>query len=94
LEKSKSFKNNQASKSNSSLNIKSYAKASISNINNIIKIKNAFSKLSPSKVSEIHNIIFNSNQRSKPKVNITTKELSRKQIIIPMSSNNMEKFIA
>ena len=65
----------------------------MSNINTIIKLRNAFLKLSLSKVLEIYNIISNSNQRSKPKVNMTTKRLSRKQIIIPISSNNMDRVI-
>jgi len=38
--------------------------------------------------------MFNSNQRSKLKINITTKEPSRKQIIISMSLNNMDRVIA
>jgi len=65
--------------------------ATTSNINEIIKIKDTFLKLSPSKVSEIHNIMFDSNQKGKPKFNMTTKGLSRKQIIISMSRNNMER---
>ena len=68
-----------------------YAKASISNINNIIKIKDTFSKLSSNKVLEIHNVMFNSNQGSKLKVNMTTKGPFRKQIIISISSNNVKR---
>jgi len=65
-----------------------------SNINDIIKIKNAFTKVYPNKVLEIYNIIFNSNQKNKPKMNITTKEPLRKQIIIPMSLNNIVRIMA
>ena len=74
-------------------NVKLHIKAFISNINIIIKIKDAFSKLFPNKVLEIYNVTSNSNQRSKPKVNITTKELSRKQIIILISLDNIERVI-
>jgi len=72
----------------------SYAQASKSNINEIIKIKDVFPKLSLSKVLEIHNVMSNSNQKDKPKLNMITKGLSRKQIIVPMSINNAERVIA
>ena len=36
----------------------------------------------------------NSNQKDKPKLNIMTESLSRKQIIIPMGTNNAERVIA
>jgi len=72
----------------------SYVQASSSNINNIIKIKNFFLKLLSDKVSEIHRIINKSAQKDKLKLNITTKRSSRKQIIIPMGSNNAKRVMA
>ena len=42
---------------------------------------------------EIHNVTSNSNQKGKPKQNMTTKGLSRKQIIVLMSMNNAERVI-
>jgi len=33
-------------------------------------------------------------KKKKPKLNITTKDFSRKQIIIPMSFNNSKRIIA
>jgi len=36
----------------------------------------------------------NSNQKDKPKLNIITKDLLRKQIMISMSMNNIEKVMA
>jgi len=36
----------------------------------------------------------NSSNKGKPKLNMTTKDLSRKQIIISMSTNNMERVLA
>ena len=58
------------------------------NFENILKIKNVFSKLLSSKIIEIYNITENSRVKDRPKLNITTKEPSRKQIIIPMSEVN------
>lgn len=69
-----------------------YAQASKTNIKNIIKIKDNFPKLSTKKIKEIHKV-FNKFKKNKPRFNIMTKELSRKQIIVPMSSNNSEKFM-
>ena len=40
---------------------------------------------------EIHNVAFNDKQKVKPKINITTKGPSRKQVIIPMSEDYWSK---
>jgi len=45
------------------------------------------------KISEIHNVINKSNQKGKPRLNMTMKGLSRKQIIIPIGINNTERVI-
>jgi len=58
------------------------------NFENIFKIKNIFSKLPSGKIIEIYNVVNNSGVKNKPKLNITTKEPSRKQVIIPMSKVN------
>ena len=50
-------------------------------------------KLSLDNVSEIYNIISKSSQKGKQKINMTTKHLSRKQIVIYMGSNNVERVI-
>jgi len=60
----------------------------------IIKIKDTFSKLFSNKVPEIYNIMTNSNQKDKHKLNIITKDLLRKQIMVSMSMNNIEKVMA
>ena len=57
---------------------------------NIIYIKDIFPKLSTNKVIEINNIINNKIGQAKPEINMTTKSLSRKQIIIFISENNSE----
>ena len=91
LEKSKYFKKNQIFLSNSQPKKPFYAQASKSNVNDIIKIKNAFLKFFSNKVSEIHEVMNKSSQKSRPKLNITTKEPLRKQVIIPMGSNKSER---
>ena len=58
----------------------------------ILKIKKTFSKLQVGKINNIYKIINNSG-KLKPKLNITMKSPSRKQIIIPMSTKNRNKFI-
>ena len=73
---------------------KSYVQASKQSMNTseVIKIKDAFLALSAKKIDQIQNIVKGS-PKSKPHIQITTKELSRKQIIFPMSSDNTVKFM-
>jgi len=59
-----------------------------SNFDNILKIKNTFSKLPSGKIIQIHNVVNNSGVKDEPKLNMTIKGSSRKQIIIPMSEVN------
>jgi len=66
---------------------KSYAQAFKINIEDIIHIKDSFLTLSPKKIVEVSNI-FNKLSIVKPKIKITTKEPSRKQVIILMNLNN------
>lgn len=70
---------------------KSYAQILKENISEIIKIKDAFPKLSSNKILEIHKVIDN---KGKPKLNMITKSLLCKQIIIPIGFNNVEKVMA
>ena len=70
---------------------KSYAQASRNNIKEIFKIKNIFSKLFLNKVLEIYNVMNKLSQKSKVKINITTKDSFRKQIIIFMGTNNTKR---
>jgi len=75
-------------------NNKLYAQALKSDIKDIFKIKDAFSKLSLDKVSEIHDIINKLSQKGKLKFSMTTKDLYRKQIIISIKTNNVERVLA
>ena len=72
---------------------KSYAQASSNSVNNsnisniainTLNIKETFLKLLNEKINTIQKVINSGNAKPKPKINITTKGLLRKQIIIPM----------
>ena len=93
LAKSKIFKKNQTLDLNSKFNKSSYTQASRNNVKDIIKIKDIFSKLSVDKVNEINNIINKLSQKSKPRLNMTMKEPFKKQIIIPMDTNSMDRIM-
>ena len=73
---------------------KLYAQASKQNtsIAVVIKIKETFPFVSMKEINEINNIIKGP-IKTKPCIQITTKCPSRKQIIIPMVKNNINKFI-
>ena len=43
------------------------------------------------KISKIHNVILNLDQKDKPMLNMTIKGLSRKQVTVPMGLNNAER---
>ena len=53
-----------------------------------------FSKLFSNNIIEIHNITNNKELKDKPKFNMTTKDSSRKQIIILISTNNSKMVIS
>ena len=72
---------------------KSYAQVSKTSINisEVLKIKETFPSLNAQKIDQVNNIVNSSN---KPKLHIrmTTKGPSRKQVIIPMSGENINSF--
>jgi len=65
-----------------------------SNTKKILKIKETFPNLQAKKIENIQKII-NNNSKPRPKLNTTTKSLSRKQDIAPMNikSEVMANFI-
>ena len=58
----------------------------------VIKIKDTFPMLNAQKVNQIQKIISDS-PKPKPHIEMTTKGLFRKQVIILMSSDNISKFM-
>ena len=73
---------NQATKINSLLNIEE-----------VLCIKDTFPNLPVNKVADIMNIANKNISVKKPKINIMTKELSRKQVIILITETNTKTLI-
>jgi len=72
---------------------KLYAQASKSNLSkveDILRVKEAFPSLSADEVGKILKVMNSSEGKKKPKLNITTRGPSRKEIIIPMTKSNAE----
>jgi len=61
-------------------------------MDNIIKIKyqRCLLQITKQKIIEIYNMVNNKEKKIKLEINMTTKSLSRKQVVIPMSTNNLE----
>jgi len=64
----------------------------VNNTTEVIKIKDIFSTLNAQKIDQIHKII-NSSLKPKQHIQMTTKGLSRKQVIILMSIDNINSFM-
>ena len=73
---------------------KSYAQASKPTVSTaeVLKIKKTFPALSAEKIDQVNNIV-NGSSKPKPRIQMTTKGLSRKQVIILMSKENVDLFI-
>jgi len=72
---------------------KSYVQASKSNtskVNDILRVKEAFPSLSADEVDKILKVKNGSKGKKKPKLNMTTRGPSRKEVIIPMTKPNAE----
>ena len=76
---------------------KSYAEASkannLSNIEDVIRVKEAFPKLSTDEVGKMLKAKNNNGGTKKPKINMTTREQSRREVIILMAKSNAELII-
>jgi len=74
--------------------IKSYTQASKQNASaaDIIKIKETFPSMGMKEIDQINNIVREPS-KSKPCIQMTTKDPSRKQVIISMVKDNIDKFI-
>jgi len=75
---------------NSNNSGKSYAQATKSpnNTLEVLKIKKTFPSLNAQKVDQVNNIV-NGQAKPKPHIKMMTKGLSRKQVFIPMSRENI-----
>ena len=62
------------------------------NMSEVLKIKEMFPSLSTQKVDQVNSIV-NSQAKPKPRIKITTKGPSRKQVIIFMSRENINSFM-
>ena len=81
----------QASSSSKKTNTSS--SAPMSNITrDTLKIKESFPNLPNAKIDLIQKVINGSNSKPKPRINMTTKGPSHKQVIVPMSNNLSKKF--
>ena len=85
---------NSKDNSNSNNSGKSYAQAtkSSTNTSEVLKIKETFPSPNAQKVNQVNNIV-NSQAKPKPHIKMMTKGPSRKQVIIPMTRENISSFI-
>ena len=58
----------------------------------VLKIKETFPALNAKKIDQINNIV-KGNPKLKPQIQITTRDPFRKQVIVPMSSENNSIFM-
>jgi len=86
--KPSSSSSNLSSTNNSQL----YIQVSKNNIKDIVKIKENFLNLSAKKIKKVYKVL-NNQKKNNPKINIITKSLSRKQVIIPVSSQISERIM-
>ena len=89
---SKYFKGNKMT-TNHMKPTKLYAQTSrqTASTSEILKIKESFPALNTKQIDRVNNII-KGNPNPKPRIQMTTKGLSRKQVIVPMSNDNTISF--
>jgi len=58
-----------------------------------LKIKETFSHLQNKKINQVQKIISESENKLKPRINITTKKPSCKQVIVPMNNKLAKKYL-
>jgi len=73
---------------------KSYAQVSrqLPSTSDVLNIKESFPALNTNQTDRVNNIV-KGNPKPKPRIQMTTKGPSRKQIIVPMSSDNSAAFL-
>ena len=65
----------------------------LSSIEDVIRVKETFPTLSADEVGKILKAKNSSGSTKKPKINMTTREQSRREVIIPMTKTNTELII-
>jgi len=88
--------NSQQKKSyaNATSLLKQLSPATLKNIaRKTLKIKKTFPNLPNKKIEEMQKVINGLKDKAKPRINMTTKDLSRKQVIIPINNNIAKEFI-
>ena len=86
-------KNKNTTGKNINKNNHLYVQATSPSVSKILKIKESFSNMSSKKIEDIHKIINNSG-KTKIRINMTIKGPSRWQIIVPIETDNISKFIS
>ena len=59
----------------------------------ILKLKKTFPSLPNKKINLVQKVINGSSEKSKPKINMTTKDSSQKQVIVLMNNDLSKRFI-
>jgi len=85
--------NNKDGKKTGLSNLISYINVICANIKEILKLKNNFFNLLVKKIKKIYKIVKNQN-KSRLKINITTKRLLCCQIIVSICTENVTKIVA
>ena len=62
------------------------------NIKEIVKIKENLPNLLTKKIEEVHKVI-NKTRKERPKINITFRSLSQRQVLVSMNQFNSAKFM-
>jgi len=73
---------------------KSYAQVSKppASTSDMLKIKETFPSLNTQKIDQVNSIV-NGQNKPRPRIRMSTKGLSRKQVVIPMSGENISSFM-
>jgi len=84
-------KKSYAQVSSQSKSVKSISSSSVTI--DILKIREIFPNLPNKKIDIVQKVINGDNGKPKPKINMTTKDPSYKQVIIPMNNKLAKRFL-
>jgi len=93
IKNNKEVKKKDARKDSKLIKTKLYIQDLFTNVNNILKIKKNFSNLSWNKIEKVNRVIYDQ-KKIKPKINMITKGLLYRQIIISIDSENLAKILS